>query len=567
MRSFRRLVAFFSIALVLSAPIASAGGGPENVFVVVNPKSLDSLTIANHFCRLRQIHPSNVYHLPWSGSRDTVDVETFRNSILGPILNEVARRHLHNQIDYIVYSSGYPYAVDFSADGRVPLADKSGAAVGSLTGLTFHHERVNARQISYAFSFEQPSSNLFFGPRTQGFRNQYGWRQQGQRTRVGGEHYYLSVMLGYTDGRGNTLDEVIRYLQRSTLADSTQPEGTFYMMRVDGEVRSETRHDGFPQVKTALNQLGARSAIESGVLPRRKSDVLGIITGRSEVRWEQSASHLQPGAVFDNLTSFGGVLKSGATQTPLTDFLKQGAAGATGTVVEPFALQPKFPVPWWMVHYRQGTTMAEALYQAVACPYQLLIVGDPLCSPWARPPQVLVDGLHPGQSIQGLVELHPETEGPAPVGEYQFFVDGRYYASFRPHEAIRLDSARLPDGHHELRIVAIEDSPIESQGRLILPVQIDNHGGSVEWTLHPEAVTIHQSATLHVRSPGAKSIHLYHGRRRLGRINRDEGDFQVDPRTIGEGPIELLAVAVRREDNRKVYSTPIQFMVRSGASQ
>ena len=52
---------------LLSEPAATAiaGGGPENVLLVVNRSSPASLTIANHYVRLRQIPAGNVLTLPW----------------------------------------------------------------------------------------------------------------------------------------------------------------------------------------------------------------------------------------------------------------------------------------------------------------------------------------------------------------------------------------------------------------------------------------------------------------------------------------------------------------------
>ena len=85
-------------------------------------------------------------------------------------------------------------------------------------------------------------------------------------------------------------------------------------------------------------------------------------------------------------------MSEGAGQTPLSEFLRYGAAGSSGTVTEPFAIAEKFPSPMIQVHYARGCTLAEAFYQSVHGPYQLLIVGDPLCRPWADIPQVSVAG-------------------------------------------------------------------------------------------------------------------------------------------------------------------------------
>ena len=545
----------------LATSLVQAGGGPENVLVVVNPLSPDSLTIANYYCQLRQIHSINVIHLPWNGSRATIDIETFRQSILQPIFSEIGKRRIGRQIDYIVYSSGFPYAIDFSSDLRSAPPKESGQ-VGSLTGLTYFARHVRSHSTPYIFTLDNPRSNYYQSAATRGFRSTYRWNQEGQRSVSGGEQYFLSVMLGYTDGRGNTVDEVIRYLRRSALADGTRPQGTVYLMQIDGEVRSETRHHAFPLVAAALREIGISAEVSAGVIPIDKPDVMGAVIGRSDLEWQTSRSCMLPGAICENLTSFGGILSAGASQTPLTEFLKYGAAGSSGTVVEPYALQAKFPHPWLHVHYSLGATMAEAFYQSIAAPYQLLIVGDPLCQPWARPLPVFVDELQPGQTVSGEVRLTPRVPPSNPVREFKLYIDGRYASSCRPGEEFSFDSLNLPDGYHEFRVVAIEDSALENQGRIILPVQVDNQGIEIRWSIQPASISPGQSSNLYVDSPGAKTIYVFYERRPLGRIDREKGRFRIDPRNTGQGPVRLTAVAVNRRSNQRVFAAPIHLDVR-----
>ena len=68
---------------------AFAGGGPENYFLVVNSASASSLTIANHYIELRKIPSSNVLYLDWKRDLNTIDVNTFRTEILGPVLQAI----------------------------------------------------------------------------------------------------------------------------------------------------------------------------------------------------------------------------------------------------------------------------------------------------------------------------------------------------------------------------------------------------------------------------------------------------------------------------------------------
>jgi len=53
-------------------------------------------------------------------------------------------------------------------------------------------------------------------------------------------------------------------------------------------------------------------------------------------------------------------------------------------VQEPYSLQSKFPVPFLHGYYADGCSLAEAFYQSVLRPYQLIVVGDPLARPFAR---------------------------------------------------------------------------------------------------------------------------------------------------------------------------------------
>ena len=125
-----------------------------------------------------------------------------------------------------------------------------------------------------------------------------------------------------------------------------------------------------------------------------------------------------------------------AGQTPLSEFLRYGAAGASGTVTEPYAIPDKFPSPMIQVHYARGCTLAEAFYQSVYGPYQLLIVGDPLCRPWAEIPQVSATGVEPGATVSGTLTLQPTATlaHGATVDHFELFVDGLRVGECKPGE-------------------------------------------------------------------------------------------------------------------------------------
>lgn len=170
---------------------------------------------------------------------------------------------------------------------------------------------------------------------------------------AGGIRYLLSAMLGVTSGRGNSVDEVIAMLRSAAAADATRPKGTIYFV-TNNDVRTTTRSSVFTDTVAALESLGVRAEVVSGTLPVGKRDVAGLMTGTPSFDWPASGSRIRPGAICENLTSFGGIFSPSAGQTPLSAFLRAGAAGSSGTVIEPYADQAKFPHPSIQVHYARA---------------------------------------------------------------------------------------------------------------------------------------------------------------------------------------------------------------------
>jgi hypothetical protein len=214
----------------LAGGMASGGGGPENVFLVVNSSSADSLAVANAFAALRGIPPINVLMLPWQGSVEGVPIATFRDELLRPILQAIDSRRLAPQIDHVVYSTDFPWRVDFTAELPPELAGKDKFPSGSLTGMTTLFATVQQGSPAYL----DPASNLYWRPldaagvptATVGFRSWYGWGPLGELVEAGGSRYLLATMLGVTSGRGNTVPEIVRYLTAAAAADGTKPPGT-----------------------------------------------------------------------------------------------------------------------------------------------------------------------------------------------------------------------------------------------------------------------------------------------------------------------------------------------------
>ena len=236
-----------------------------------------------------------------------------------------------------------------------------------------------------------------------------------------------------------------------------------------------------------------------------------------------------------------------APQTPLTDFLRYGAAGASGTVDEPYAILNKFPIPMVQVHYARGCTLAEAFYQSIFAPYQLMIVGDPLCRPWANIPQVKVAGVKPNFVVKGSLTLSPTATTPSgqKIDHFELFVNGSRAAISKPDGTLTLDTTLLPDGYQELRVVAVEAGLIQSQGRAIVPIITDNHGRKIESKLVSQGVIrTDNPLVIDVDSPGSIGVSVLQNSRIVGRLAGEKGQIKINADELGAGPVRLQVIGM-----------------------
>ena len=284
-------------------------------------------------------------------------------------------------------------------------------------------------------------------------------RWLGDATPAKDDHDVLPAMLlGVTSGDGLGIEATIANLARAVAADGSHPAGTIFCVRND-DVRSTARQWAFEPLCDALHQEGIAAVLADGVLPYDAPAVAGAVVGSAGFAWKDSGSTILPGAICEHLTSFGAQLWPGAGQTHLTEWLRSGAAGTSGTVDEPLALQSKFPSPFIHLHYVRGLSLIEAFYRSVAGPYQLLMVGEPLCAPWAKP-----------------VAIHDGDAQHAPSGEQiasvELWLDGHRRATVAPGAALPA-WGRLSSGTHELRLVCLPRDPAQQPARLSRPITGD----------------------------------------------------------------------------------------------
>ena len=288
-----------------------------------------------------------------------------------------------------------------------------------------------------------------------------------------GYNYLLSACLAVTGPGAMTADEAITQLQRSIDADGHRPDGKFLFAQT-GDVRTTTRLPGFGTAVKALALAGHRAEIVPAAVPQNQPNLAGVMLGTAKFDWSSSGSTLAPGAIAENLTSFGGAFDQ-TGQTTLLEMLRAGAALSSGTVTEPYALQFKFPHPMMHASYASGLTAIEAMYSQVQSPYQLLIVGDPLCSPFKANRSIQAVGRPAGD---GSIEITVGLESPGkPLVHFEIHIDGTLrvvepFAQSTDQINLTCKIEHAGGGEHDIRVVLVAGDLAQSRYGVNASVQL-----------------------------------------------------------------------------------------------
>ena len=180
----------------------------------------------------------------------------------------------------------------------------------------------------------------------------------------------------------NDFAEAKILIDRGVAADFTQPQGSGYLLKTSDQARS-SRAISFPEIVKKFRPFWPVNYLEQDYIAGRE-DVMFYFTGLTHVP-HIAENHFLPGAIADHLTSTGGVM-SGGSQMSILEWLKAGATGSYGSVVEPCNFPAKFPNPGIVIyHYLRGSSLIEAYWKSVAQPGQGIFVGEPLAKPFAFP--------------------------------------------------------------------------------------------------------------------------------------------------------------------------------------
>lgn len=380
---------------LLGLRTAEAGGTPYNTLVVVNRRSPLSRRIADYYCRKRSIPAINVVHTSVPRVHD-LDFAVFEERIRQPILHHLDKYDLRDQIGYIVFCGDFPYRV---------WKDKEVQDGNSLCAVMF-----------YGYHNSPPPCSLPVEARSRYYRKGWGFpRWEGFRQIP---CFITALLTGWSDDQAKWL------IDRSVAADAAAPSGTVYFVHTPDFDRNKR----WTEFEEAARQIEfSRSPVQTQIISDRelqgKHDVVGYMLGAYNPK-KLASNRFLPGALGDHFTSWGGYLYDSSWQMSVLDWISNGCVGTYGTTMEPCSYRQKFAEPQLFAWYVRGYTMGESYCMAISHPYQGVLVGDPLCAPYAVPPVIEAE-LVQDEKV-GSVGYRVKAADPYhPVARLEFYLEGR----------------------------------------------------------------------------------------------------------------------------------------------
>lgn len=466
--------------------VTYAAGGGENMLLLVNPNDEPSLRIANAYVAARHIPANNILYIappatPGGFTMLSITEAQFDSAYLTPIYNAIATRGLINQIDYIG-TLGQSQAVGAGVCMNNCLAQLTQLHNGMTVSSILYRRSELLQDPTYLWNFPY---NFVYTPGTNSAIHHTQLLPNLSGTSpTPNVQWYMSGMIGYAGQYGMTPGQVIQSLRRSVAGDGKKPQGTIYFEN-NSDVRSTTRTPFWPSVQSYMTAHGIPwIQQENSSTPVNCKNVMGAEIGSGGYTAPNGSTYL-PGSWADSLTSWGGQY-FGFAQTQAVMMLQAGCAASAGTVNEPLAQQSRFPLCDIWVFQHDGSTLGEAFYKSVGYPDLILFQGDLLSQAFADIPQVTTSSPVNSSTVSGIISVTGSASLSNPltatrIASLSLFVDGTNTGMTVTGGSgtFNLNTTTLPDGQHELRVVAYNNSQAASEGCAMLNVVVNNLGQSV----------------------------------------------------------------------------------------
>ncbi len=369
------------VALAGAASSAQAQTA-ENVAVVINDASPESQEVGEYYVKARAIPAENVIHIQ-APTEDMIQPAAFVTTIQQPISTALGKANLQDRVLYLVLTKGIPLRIAGTGgpDGTVASVDSE---------LTLLYRRMAGIALPARGRIDNP---YFLGTKPLTDARLFTHRDH--------DIYLVSRLDAFT------VDEAKALVDR---AGRTAREGRIVLDQRDALV-NRLGEDWLGLAAQYLTKAGHgdRVVFETTPKPARDvSPVMGYFSWGStdpQNRTRTFGMDFVPGAIGATFVSTDArtfteppatwvptntnnqtTWFAGSPQSLVGDLIREGVTGAAGQVSEPYlqsAVRPEVLFP----AYLAGFNLVEAFYLAIPhLSWQTVVIGDPLCAPFARRP-------------------------------------------------------------------------------------------------------------------------------------------------------------------------------------
>ena len=383
----------------LLVAMAAQAQTAANVLLVVNDSSADSVKIGAHYAKARAIPDDQVLHIKIQPV-DTVPRIAYDQLIEQPIRNWMAKRNGYDRILYIVLTKGVPLRVD----GTI---GRAGTVASVDSELALVYRKLVGAPVAPQGQIPNP---YYLGDEPLKNAKRFSHREH--------DIFLVTRLDGYTAA------DAIALIDRGLKA---APAGDVVLDQ-KADLPPAAGENWLKNAATALAADGFtdRTVLETTTRPfDGKQPVIGYYSWGSNdpmLRARNVGLNFAPGAIAAMFVSSDARtfnepplgwsagdsrdlnrMYAGSSQSLTGDLIRSGVTGAAGYVTEPFGdgvIRPDVLLP----AYVAGFNLAEAYY--LATPYlswQSVVVGDPLCSPFAArragTDEIVQPGLDPATEL------------------------------------------------------------------------------------------------------------------------------------------------------------------------
>ena len=444
------------VVLVVSPMTARAGGGPMNVLVIYNADSTDASMLARYYRSERDIPVGHLCGI--SGvdpTQRTIDFADYQIDLHDPVAACLQALPHPEEIDYLVIVRGLPYRVNLPDGGfytslSAMLQVHEAARVSGASPLAgqpqYHGTNFQASidNPAYVDGFCSGVDLVISNPYASWYSTACGivrsadhppsFRRadagQADGYDFGGQLFIVTRLDGFDFQDASAL------VDRAVAADGSYPTAELLCMAGSDEPRAARD----PECEFATRHLTLAGFTGTWLTPFDGTltghEVAAYFTGTANLRTAIAGQTYVPGAITGNLTSTGAapanffcnaagdVCPQSESQTSIARFVRAGATGAHGTVVEP--LNNTFPNAGTLLFYTFGYNLGESYFFNQQFIYwQNIYLGDPLTTPYADRPVVTFvpqDSAAQGSTLQ-VQATHPDG-----VAEVRLYLDGTLVA-------------------------------------------------------------------------------------------------------------------------------------------